>query len=432
MNKPMERMQRSRKRSEAGFTLVELMVAIVLGLVVLGGLITLLVQTNQANRVSSGVARMQENARFALEVISSDIRQAGSQYCSNFDNALPVGDVSSVRALRVHFDAPGTAVMPNGLPDNITAFAPDPAFNTSPFPLSPAFFIRGYECDDGACVPDFTVVGTDASVPPDLGTTAGLRPLRSDVLTMRYISGPGVSVTIGNGGLTALLVDPPSGAVETDLEFQLGDLLMVSDCDRAEVFPGTAAGTLVTPDPNIGAGIQAYGAAADARVFNFSRDFRTVTYYLRNRVDPDTPGRMIPVLMRQINGVAEELVEGIERLDFRYLVDDANGVRHIMTANQVQNQVNAAGAAVQCQQPPRALTAEEPSGCLWRSVVGVEVSLLANSVENVLSAPMPTYTYSFDDVVEGAVTDPMPHGLPAERVLRREFVASVAVRAFTR
>jgi prepilin-type N-terminal cleavage/methylation domain-containing protein len=63
-------------KPEQGFTLVELMIALVLGLIVTGGVVAVFVQSRQSFRVDEQVARMQDEARFALDEISRDVRMA--------------------------------------------------------------------------------------------------------------------------------------------------------------------------------------------------------------------------------------------------------------------------------------------------------------------------------------------------------------------
>ncbi|MCR6626716.1 MAG: prepilin-type N-terminal cleavage/methylation domain-containing protein [Pseudoxanthomonas sp.] len=68
----------------SGFSLIELMVALVLGLLVAGAALAIL-QSNQATyRSNEGLNRVQENARIAFELMSRDIRAAGGTACSNF------------------------------------------------------------------------------------------------------------------------------------------------------------------------------------------------------------------------------------------------------------------------------------------------------------------------------------------------------------
>ncbi|HEY8520233.1 MAG TPA: PilW family protein [Gammaproteobacteria bacterium] len=59
-----------------GMTLVELMVALAIGLFLMIGAITVLLQGRMTFRVSETISRLQENARFALDALEPDIRMA--------------------------------------------------------------------------------------------------------------------------------------------------------------------------------------------------------------------------------------------------------------------------------------------------------------------------------------------------------------------
>jgi len=64
-------------RRQHGLTLVELMVALVLSLVLAAGVIQLFIGTKQTYRFYDALSRLQENGRFALDAMASDIRMAG-------------------------------------------------------------------------------------------------------------------------------------------------------------------------------------------------------------------------------------------------------------------------------------------------------------------------------------------------------------------
>lgn len=64
-------------RAQRGLTLVELMVAMVLSLLLSAGVIVLFVGSGQNTRFNEGLARVQENGRFAIDVITHDTRMAG-------------------------------------------------------------------------------------------------------------------------------------------------------------------------------------------------------------------------------------------------------------------------------------------------------------------------------------------------------------------
>jgi len=79
----------TNQRAQTGFTLVELMVAITLGLLITAAVIQSYLGTRQTYRVTEGVGRIQENARFGHYFITKDLREAGNSDClNNIQNKL--------------------------------------------------------------------------------------------------------------------------------------------------------------------------------------------------------------------------------------------------------------------------------------------------------------------------------------------------------
>ena len=68
------------KRAQ-GFSLIELMLALALGVIVTAGIVALFVGNNQTYTLLNGQSRMQENARFAVDFISRSARAAGYFGC---------------------------------------------------------------------------------------------------------------------------------------------------------------------------------------------------------------------------------------------------------------------------------------------------------------------------------------------------------------
>lgn len=68
-------------RTQRGFSLVEIMVALLIGLFLMGGIIQILLGTKQTYRFHEALSRIQENGRFAMEFFSHDIRMAGFTGC---------------------------------------------------------------------------------------------------------------------------------------------------------------------------------------------------------------------------------------------------------------------------------------------------------------------------------------------------------------
>jgi type IV pilus assembly protein PilW len=70
-------------RGQSGMSLVEVMVAMLLGLFLVGGMMQVFTSSRLTYRVHESTARMQETGRMALEVLSRDIRMADFWGCAS-------------------------------------------------------------------------------------------------------------------------------------------------------------------------------------------------------------------------------------------------------------------------------------------------------------------------------------------------------------
>jgi type IV pilus assembly protein PilW len=75
---------------QGGFTLVELMIALVLGLVVIGGVISVFLSNQQSYRTNQALGEIQDNSRTAFEFLARDIRDAGLTGCGNLGRVANV------------------------------------------------------------------------------------------------------------------------------------------------------------------------------------------------------------------------------------------------------------------------------------------------------------------------------------------------------
>ena len=81
------------KMKQQGMTLIEIMIALILGLFLITGVLQIFLGAKQSNRMLDNLSRMQENGRFAMDFISRDIRMAGfSEECSK----PPAGETNIV------------------------------------------------------------------------------------------------------------------------------------------------------------------------------------------------------------------------------------------------------------------------------------------------------------------------------------------------
>ena len=70
-------------RSQQGLSLVELMVSLLLGLMITGAIIMVFISNKQSYRYNDNLARLQENARFAFEILGRDLREAAGIPCGS-------------------------------------------------------------------------------------------------------------------------------------------------------------------------------------------------------------------------------------------------------------------------------------------------------------------------------------------------------------
>ena len=174
-----------RGRDQKGMTLVELMIAMVIGLIVLGAVSSVFISTRQTFRTTDSLSRIQESARFALEMMARDIRMAGYIGCGNLNS--------------IDVDMLATGSITNLLFDNAV------------------------ETEDG--------VSSSATI--------GGVALVEDTDTVSIIGAFDPAVVVANDGGIADL-----RTFGNPLEFQKNDILIVSDCVKADVFRVTNEPTI--------------------------------------------------------------------------------------------------------------------------------------------------------------------------------------------
>lgn len=313
------------KKSATGFSIVELMVAIALGLVITAAISTVFVTSKGTYTTQENLARLQENARFAVQFLIKDIRLSGHFGCLDEISPQTVNN---------------TLKNPSGFSNN------------AQIPLE--------GLDGSSSTPKWYPSGTAASLPS--GAVSA-----SDAITVR-MADPANAANITN--------EMPSTSAELDVSsvdgFKEGDVIMVSDCASADVMqltqiqssslklqhaPGGEDATKNPPWP--GNETQKLSKAYSPPGGQIMK-FKTVRYYVANGASGN------PALFRDTNGGAgEELVDGIERIKILY-GKDTDGDR-------VPNLYVKAG-------DPALDTSEE-----WSSVVSIRIGILARTLDDKYS-----------------------------------------------
>ncbi|MGB1297075.1 MAG: PilW family protein [Psychrobium sp.] len=84
---------RNSNHSQQGFSIVELLIALVISVATIGGLFSIYLNTRTAQDVTEASSRVQESGRFAMEYLKRDIRMIGYRGCAS--NNAPSTTVNS-------------------------------------------------------------------------------------------------------------------------------------------------------------------------------------------------------------------------------------------------------------------------------------------------------------------------------------------------
>lgn len=80
---------------QQGLTLIEILIALLLGVFLIGGVLEIFVNTKETNRMQEALSRLQENGRFAMEFIGRDMRMASYSFCPRALSSLPVNPLAN-------------------------------------------------------------------------------------------------------------------------------------------------------------------------------------------------------------------------------------------------------------------------------------------------------------------------------------------------
>src|SRR6185437_11787207 len=349
------------RRRMAGLSLIEMMIALVMALIVAAGIITVFASTSSSNKVQQQMAALQEEGRFAIQTLRTDLGNANGAYCANS------GGNASLVAAGISLDSLNAPTVTSNAIASVNAALYD---DTTPlddpgqaFALPSFVFMRGYDCTAAACTPVDPKTASTTPLPA-MGIALGDRVPGTSVLTMRYlkpnsgwaivpVGGVGSTITANSDGSVNAINLVPTGNEPLTSYFGAGDLGILADCSAAYVFgaSGQGSSTITVSGANHAKPkIPDLTGGAAPRLFDFNKDFQTVTYYLKvvcaDNTNPCT--HTTGELERRVGGLGDQpMVRGIERLDFRYGVIDSSGNTQFLTAAQVDNNN---GGAIAC--PP--------------------------------------------------------------------------------
>jgi len=339
----------SSAKSTRGFTMMEMLVGLSLGMLMLGSVIGVFSQGMDATWVTSQRAEMQQDLRATSDLLLKDVSLAGA--------GLPLGQgiqlPTNTGTRPIYGCDQGNNCPPNG------AVAYPCASNVGP------------------CVPTLfgIIPGYQFGIKPPGSNTI------SDLITVAYTDTsfalPCYTVTFPGGGavnpvtLTAPNSPPPSSCVlppgvnfpqsvtNPVVGLKAGDIVLFQNTLNGATGQAIAEVSNANGNPNGGPN-SVYtvnflngdplklnqSAAASGDLANIVKGAGTtatrllvITYYLKNQPDPVGVGTGTPVLMRQVNGQpAVPIAENVVNFQFTYDTYNSNG--------QLLNQVGDAGYSV--------------------------------------------------------------------------------------
>ena len=277
---------------QRGLSLVELMVALVISVFLLGGVVQVYTANKSTYRFSEAMSRIQENARFALDTMARDLRMAGFWGCATFDPADPSN-------IQNNLD-PGGA----GYDPQIHDFVGQPP-------------VAGTEND-----------GLNGS---DSIRIRGSQPGQANIVSP-YNSPTSADIFINQANFV-----------------QPGDLVLLTNCRGADIFQvtnttsgGGAAKQAVIHNSGTGSPGNTVGSAgcAGANPNCLSQTYggdssllklQSVRYFIANGASGE------PALWRDFNGTNQELIDGVEQMQILYGIDtdDTDTPNQYVTSDNV-------------------------------------------------------------------------------------------------
>ncbi len=321
-------------RRQRGLTLVELMVALLLGLLVLTGVVQMFIANKETYRAQDGLARVQEAGRFAVYLLSSDLAGGGNLGCTGREHT-DIRIVAEGVPDELKLDSEGKITTLGGIDNASASETIRTGVTIKPVPGTDVINVRG--------------VSTNAGV--------------------RYVSGlmSSNSDDIGLGG--------------GNLDVSVADLLYVGTCTKANVFRASNA---VGPS-SAGPLKHAQTATIDGKTENVNASaaltdaygedavigrFRSYWYYVALSTEK-FDGQQIYALRRMDeDGVDSELVTGVENMQVVYGINEDDDAEKIAD---------------------RYVTADGVTD--WERVVSMRINLLVNSVSRAARSPV-AYDYS--------------------------------------
>ena len=392
-------LQHHKTKGHRGVTLVELLVSLALGLAVLVGVSYVYVAAKQSFRFQETSGRLQEDAVFALEMISRDLRMAGFAGCRGVDMASGP----------IYFPTLTLAPAPTAI-DGPNPLATVEPTNTSVTvqPLTPYNFVRGFD-----------------NVPSAM-FASGAVPTSSNTASLFFSGGSSnsVAVTASMPTATATLTigaDPFNWASTTTPVSNPGVYnMIVSNCVSSSLFAGkvVTGATQISHDPVDGNSGNNFPSSVLYGVDSLVMPLEWSFYYVATRSGAATPS-LFRVFYdgNKRDGNPQEIISNVESMRLHY-------GENLKGKDSANSACTLASGGATCTPSLQADVWRTTAASVtdWSHVVGVRVGLMmvggeTNSTSDLSTATPPLLGASYS----------LPSGASPNR-LRKEFSTTVVLR----
>ncbi|MET4695135.1 PilW family protein [Endozoicomonas lisbonensis] len=320
-----------RNYRQAGVSLIELLVAMLLGLFLIAGIGHLFLSANRTYMLQDELSRIQENARFAMDLLARDIRMAGYTGCpAETSLANTIYTTTNSREWMTHFDK-GILGISTANKSRIDSSA-----------ISEAIVVHKMDAEQG-------------------------RPVNSHASSSALLNV--TSHGVDQGDILALV---PPGCDQVSV-FKAADGTDGSSISHA----AGSSGTLYNCTSQLKGNFNCMDSAAGAAPYSHNQSLlfpvTSVAYYLRtNNSQPNLYRKFAGEYTSGNARYAESLLEGIEGLSFLYGYDS--------DGNRTPDQYRTADSI--------GLFSNN-----WTNVVSVRLELLVRSLSEVAEEPQ-TYFFA--------------------------------------
>jgi len=297
-------------KKQDGISLIELLIASAVGLVLLAVAVQLYLNSKQAYVANEGISRLQENGRIAIHILNQEIRTAGFVGCAQLSDEFALHN--------------------------------DPYNTKTTFNLDGE--IIGYRGKNNSWSP---------SLPPSRSLKRRIVP-GTDALLIKKAAEVSVDVLDDMSSRDKILVS-------SEQQFKKNDVLLISDCVRADIFKVQSVVKTRSPKGQLLTSVtplsERYKKHAEvgkflAKVYFIGKTGRT------NETGKDIYGLYVKNLVGR-DTAAKELLEGIANMQLKFGVadKDQNEITEYRTADQIAE---------------------------WKNVQSVDVALMLGATDDVL------------------------------------------------